>query len=157
MTRKEKDLNYKFVVDASKEFVWNARANPDLVPRYFRTDRILTKSYTADFREGGKSRAVIIDSEGEETIIEALFTEIKPYSRLKYEVKPYILLMDPYVVEESVEDHDGGTLYNVDFNFRKKEDLCSLIDFGWHIFFLESFARFRSLVNDMSVRDTAAK
>lgn len=157
MIRAGKELAYSLIIDAPKELVWNTRINPDLVPKYFMTDKIATKSYTSDFRVGGEAKLIMTDQKGKERTNDILYLEIKPNRRARYELLTDFLPGKKLMAEESVEDYMDGTMYKVKLDFEEAEDLYRMMDVGWHLLFREYIARFGALVEEMNEEASEVK
>ncbi len=149
MTRSGKTLNYRMRIEAPVEAVYEARTNLSLVPKYFHTDRVKTKSIDGDFRKGGKIKLVMEDLEGNRIESDSKFLEIEPKKRVKYEIETTHMPGKKFWIEEWGDDEKNRTVYNVRVSFNQEEDLYRMMDIGWHLSWIEYISRFGRFVEDM--------
>ena len=120
------------------------------------TNKISTKVYVADFRVGGKAKLVMHDHNGKERTNEMVFREIKPNVRTRYDLKTDFLPGKTLAAEETFQDYMDMTMYKAKLSFPEQEDLCKMMEVGWHLLFREYVARFGAMVEEMKKESAAA-
>jgi uncharacterized protein YndB with AHSA1/START domain len=78
------DLTYERIFQASRELVWRANTEPDLVPRWWGPRGTTTRVEEMDVRQGGKWRFVGTDSTGQEVAFYGEYLEVVPPERIKW-------------------------------------------------------------------------
>lgn len=146
--RKGRAISFNLIIDAPRNFTGNMRSDPNLLPKYFRTDSVWTKSFKGEIRPGGNIELVFEDKDGNEYTSRTNFIEVVPNERVKYEIESSLLPGKKILTTESMEDYLGRTKYVVTMIFERDEDLYKMMDIGWHLRWSEYMARFGKLVSE---------
>ena len=127
----EKDVVLEGVLNASRADVWKAYTNPELVPSWWGSKKMMTVVEKMNFKEGGQWRFVQLDPLGKEHDFNGRYLKIVPRKRiictLEFEDDP------GRVAQEKITFKDSGsnqTKFRIDSHFETVEDRDQMLGDG---------------------------
>jgi len=138
------------VFDASREQLWKAFTDPDLIPKWWGPRSYTTVVDKMDVRVGGVWRYIHTDAAGNEYGFNGVYQEIRPPERMTYtfEFEP----MAGHISTETVtlEELPGGkTRITTRTTFDTLEDLEGMLQSGMEGGAVETWDRLEELVQSL--------
>jgi uncharacterized protein YndB with AHSA1/START domain len=138
------------VFDASREQLWKAFTDPDLIPKWWGPRYYTTVVDKMEVRVGGAWRYIQTDTSGNSFAFNGVYKEIQPPKRLTYtfEFEP----MAGHISTETVtlEELPGGkTQITTRTTFNSLEDLEGMLQSGMEGGAVETWDRLEELVRSL--------
>ncbi len=145
------DLHYERTFDASRELVWKAHTDPELVSKWWGPLGHQTRVEEMDLRPGGRWRYVSVDAEGNEFAFYGEYLEIVPPEMIRWTFMFDVEGVGPQGGPETLtlEDRDGKTVMRAVSHMGSEQVIDAALGTGMTQGAIETWDRLDALLAEL--------